>query len=252
MPDRVRFNQGFSAVPDELIEDDRTTVYHIAIFAVIAKHANTESRAWPSHNRLSKLTGASRRKVIDTIAQLEQMGWLVKRKRWDEERGAYTSNVYELQRSLQGSAHGARGVVHEVHRGSAPRAQELDPENQTQENHSMSGKPDHSPTAEADAIIDYLNTKAEKRYRHTSTNRKIITARLREGFTQQDCETVIDTMVSHWKDDEMMNRYLRPETLFRASKFEGYLNMEPAKSKDDLDGYVLVNGTYYDKRTAPR
>lgn len=236
----VRFNQGFSAVPDELIDDDRTTVYHIAVFAALAKHANGEHRAWPSQSRLSKLIGASRRKVIDTIADLERFGWIRRYRRWNEERGSYDSNIYELQRSLQGSTHDALGVVHEVHRGSAPDAQEPNPLNQTQLNHSK-----------ADAIIDYLNVKAGKRFRHTKTNRDKVISRLHDGFTKEDCEQVIDTMVSHWKGDENMDGYLRPETLFRPAKFDSYLNMKPKKNGDSLDGYVLVDGVYYDKRTAP-
>jgi uncharacterized phage protein (TIGR02220 family) len=113
-------------------------------------------------------------------------------------------------------------------------------------------KPDTNPDIEsADALIDYLNAKAGKRFRHTKTNRDRILPRLHDGFTQEDCQKVIDTMVSHWKGDETMDGYLRPETLFRASKFESYLNMKPKRSENDLDGYVYVDGQWYDKRTAP-
>ncbi|MBT9167423.1 MAG: hypothetical protein DDT19_00761 [Syntrophomonadaceae bacterium] len=31
-------------------------------------------------------------------------------------------------------------------------------------------------------------------------------------------------MAGKWKDDPKMNQYLRPTTLYCASKFEGYLN----------------------------
>lgn len=47
--------------------------------------------------------------------------------------------------------------------------------------------------------------------------------RLNEGFDIEDFRKVIDTKVDAWKNDETMNTYLRPATLF-GPKFEGYLN----------------------------
>jgi hypothetical protein len=44
---------------------------------------------------------------------------------------------------------------------------------------------------------------------------------------------VIDNQVSAWKDDAKMNEYLRPATLFAASKFEGYLNRKNGGKRDD-------------------
>ncbi len=73
-------------------------------------------------------------------------------------------------------------------------------------------------------IIDYLNTKANTRYKYSSDKtKKHIHARLEEGFTVEDFKTVIDKKCAEWLDDPKMNQYLRPETLF-GTKFEGYLN----------------------------
>lgn len=74
-------------------------------------------------------------------------------------------------------------------------------------------------------IIEYLNEKIGSNYRPGSKDTvKKIGGRLDEGFTYEDCIKVIDNMVADWKGDPKMEKYLRPETLFRASKFEGYLN----------------------------
>lgn len=78
-------------------------------------------------------------------------------------------------------------------------------------------------------IIDDLNQKAGKRYRMIEATKKMIRARLAEGFTVEDFKRVHTNMCSHWKDDPIMNRYLRPSTLYRPSKFESYLNMEEKK-----------------------
>lgn len=73
-------------------------------------------------------------------------------------------------------------------------------------------------------IVDYLNAKAGTRYKASTANtRKLIKARLKEGFTIEDFKAVIDKKCGEWLTDSKMEQYLRPETLF-GSKFEGYLN----------------------------
>jgi uncharacterized phage protein (TIGR02220 family) len=89
--------------------------------------------------------------------------------------------------------------------------------------------------AQADAVIDYLNAKAGKQYRHSKTSRSLISPRLAEGFSIEDCYKVIDTKVAEWAGDPRMSKYLRPETLFRPSHFEAYLNQEPEPRKGQVD-----------------
>ena len=73
-------------------------------------------------------------------------------------------------------------------------------------------------------VLDYLNQQANKAYKSTTEKtRRLIQARVNEGFTIDDFKTVIDTKVYEWGNDPKMEQYLRPETLF-GTKFEGYLN----------------------------
>lgn len=77
---------------------------------------------------------------------------------------------------------------------------------------------------EATDVIDYLNAKTGSSYRATTeANVKPIRARLNDGFSVEDCKKVIDIKAGQWLNTEQA-KYLRPETLFRPSKFEGYLN----------------------------
>jgi hypothetical protein len=50
---------------------------------------------------------------------------------------------------------------------------------------------------------------------------------LSEGFTVDDFKRVIDHKTAQWLNDPKMTEYLRPETLFCAKKFEGYLQSAP-------------------------
>lgn len=76
-------------------------------------------------------------------------------------------------------------------------------------------------------VIQYLNDQSGKHFKNTATNRKLIKSRLDEGFDRHDVRMAIDHVVQAWKDDPEMERYIQPSTIFRASKFEGYVNSVP-------------------------
>lgn len=80
-------------------------------------------------------------------------------------------------------------------------------------------------------IIEYLNNKANKSYKSTTSKTKdLIKARWNEGFRLDDFKKVIDNKVLDWESKPEMSKYLRPETLF-GTKFEGYLNEQVTASK---------------------
>lgn len=79
-------------------------------------------------------------------------------------------------------------------------------------------------------ICEMLNAKAGTNYRPgTAATQKHINARLAEGFTVNDFQTVIDKKCAEWLGTDM-EKYLRPETLF-GSKFESYLNAPATRAK---------------------
>ena len=90
-------------------------------------------------------------------------------------------------------------------------------------------------------IIDYLNSKCNKKYtyKNQSYNKKII-ARLKDGYTVDDFKLVIDKKYASWIDTEFA-QYLTPDTLFRPGKFETYLNEEPVVNK--TKGEKQLNAT---------
>ena len=97
----------------------------------------------------------------------------------------------------------------------------------------LSGKPD---SALISRIVDYLNDKAGTSYRATTKKTAdLINARLKEGFTLEDFQTVIDKKCQEWKgktDDKGNNweSYLRPNTLF-GDNFDSYLNQKSAEKE---------------------
>lgn len=96
----------------------------------------------------------------------------------------------------------------------------------------------------SEEVLDYLNRRAGTKFKNTDNNRKLIEPRIKE-FSVQDCKTVIDKKCEEWLNTDMA-KYIRPATLFQASKFEGYLNQIPAVNKDaqrerELDGWMFGN-----------
>ncbi|STD30391.1 Conserved phage C-terminus (Phg_2220_C) [Edwardsiella tarda] len=80
-------------------------------------------------------------------------------------------------------------------------------------------------------LIDHLNqniaTLADKLgkpkplgFRKGTSAAKQVAARLREGFTVEDCLLVMDYLSEMWGADPEMREYLCPTTIFRASKFD--------------------------------
>ena len=86
-----------------------------------------------------------------------------------------------------------------------------------------------STSETVEEVVSYLNAKLGSHYKPKSKGTaRLVSARMREGYSVGDFKTVIDKKVADWRNDPKMARYLRPETLF-GNKFEGYLNEIEAK-----------------------
>jgi uncharacterized phage protein (TIGR02220 family) len=93
------------------------------------------------------------------------------------------------------------------------------------------------------AVCDCLNRYAKTNYKASSSaTQRLINARVAEGFTVEDFETVIKKKCAEWKGSEM-EKYLRPETLF-GTKFENYLNAKQttAETPKATSNFELTGG----------
>lgn len=93
-------------------------------------------------------------------------------------------------------------------------------------------KPDDIPYK---AIIEHLNERTGKHYKCVESTKRLIRARINDGYTVDDFMTVIDKMC----DDRMgtdLEKYLRPATLFSPSHFDDYLNWKVSKKEARLNG----------------
>jgi uncharacterized phage protein (TIGR02220 family) len=86
-----------------------------------------------------------------------------------------------------------------------------------------------SQIEQATEVIQFLNLKTAKKFSarnprgNPTANADVVMHRLKEGYTVQDCKSVIALKCREWLHDEKMSKFLTPETLFRRSNFERYL-----------------------------
>lgn len=91
------------------------------------------------------------------------------------------------------------------------------------------------PTEE---VVNHLNRRAGTHYRATTAStRKLVKARLKEGFTVDEIKLVIDKKCADWLNNRDMAQYLRPETLF-GPKFESYLNAKPRQQQPQQSSWT--------------
>lgn len=182
-----------------------------------------------SINGLEKILKEGRDCIMTTLQELEEYKYL-RRDTYRNNKGQYecTYNIYELPQLEENNA--------ETQLGKPSRENRVgfsDSDNPTQINtnnkiNKISTNKDNKEN-KIKEIVDYLNQKLGTKYRATTKSIcSSINARLEENYTVEDFKTVIDKKYKEWKGTEF-EKYLTPDTLFRPTKFEKYLNQNIVK-----------------------
>lgn len=179
--------------------------------------------------------GISIQNVRTALKRFEKLGFLTD-KSTNKNRlitlvnwGFYQGCTDELTGNLTGNQQAVNSYIRNKEIKNINSADESTPTTASNETSKGEDKTDQIPYKQ---IIDYLNQKADKGYHATSTaNQKVIRARWNEGYRLEDFKHVIDTKTSQWLNDNEMNKYLRPATLFQSSKFDSYLNERPKQQE---------------------
>ena len=96
--------------------------------------------------------------------------------------------------------------------------------------------------------IDYLNQVTGSRFQKTDSNCGYANARISEGAELDDLKTVIDFKAAEWAGDPKWSQYLRPQTLFGAQKFPGYLVAAKASAPQSFTETDYSKGVTADGR----
>lgn len=122
------------------------------------------------------------------------------------------------------------------------KEKENDKEKNNENESTLSGKPDGSCIKNSKneylkhskEILEFLNEKFQKRFRTDGPNQKLVIARLKSGVTPDQCRAVIAMKYREWQGTDM-KKWLRPATIFNATKFEQYLGECVAPELQDED-----------------
>jgi phage replication O-like protein O len=82
--------------------------------------------------------------------------------------------------------------------------------------------------------LNLLNEKAKRNYKPVKSNLDFIKARLKEGYTKEEIIHVINVKSAQWLINPEMEKYLRPATLFNATKFAQYVAEQPVSAKEEI------------------
>lgn len=223
----------------------------VAIMARLADYSNDEGVCWPSIETIARQLGAGESTVRTAIGKLEQDGWLSRQQRRKGNRNAsnvYQLNVAKLQTAAfshlsesdtsksdgsnsdasksDASKSGKNGGFHPSESGGDPSVNSTtDPSDNKNPSCQVAAQPDREIvlTDLAIEVLTHLNQVSGSRFQKSRSSLENIRARLREGYSVSDLKLVIDLKHEHWHENDKQYQYMRPETLFRPSKFEGYL-----------------------------
>ena len=176
--------------------------------------------------------------IKSALTELKELGYLVMTRKLPNEttsgRIEYIYDIYEQPREKQGVENLSVECLPVENPGQV-NTKEVNTNKENNKKYKIKNLPlvkiesSYSSNQLAAKILEHLNVVAGSRFKATETNLKPIKARLAEKFTEQDCMMVIEYKVKEWKGTDFQ-KYLRPETLFRPSKFEGYLNAAITKA----------------------
>ena len=237
-------NGNYTNTNNQLVRDDDLTWKARGIFNYLWSQANE----WQFYVKEIASHSKDGEKALQSgLQELEEHGYL-KRVNRHSKNGSFDGldwildDTGRLNRQAQNSVNGKMSTNPPKNRQNTPDvkraqretrpAQNLPLSNNNSKNYQYkeisnkrnNGSADAEPKSIHKDVIDYLNGKIGARYKASSAiNKRLIDARVKEGYKLDDFKRVIDNKVAAWAQDQKMSKYLRPQTLF-GTKFESYLN----------------------------
>lgn len=179
---------------------------------------------------LAEWLDCSRQTIMKALQELTESGLLIKRVEIinNVQFNRYKANLQVVKNFYGGSKETLQGV--KKFDGGSQKTLQGGSQKTLHNNDNISKEKDNNIYIIAERVLLYLNEKAGTGFKPVESNLKFIVARLKD-YSENDLKAVIDKKVKEWKRTKMQ-AYLRPETLFNATKFESYKNGLSAESKN--------------------
>lgn len=244
--DKYEGSRLFLNIPADVAHMPNIKDKSILLFGEIYSMLNVTGKFYMSNKALAERLHCKPRTITDCVKQLQELGLINVKNVYQPNSKAIKGREITLNPLWQKNA---RGYSNNLLEGIAADCYVKEQENKTKNRTVKDIYSQAEPDGVADktkTIIDYLNEKTDSHYKATTPKTKqLVQARLKEGFSVDDFKTVIDKKTATWLNDNKMNKYLRPLTLF-GTKFEDYLN-EKVKGVPDHN----KNDPYYTEKINP-
>lgn len=233
-------NRAFNGVwiPKKYWLDENLSIVEVTFMAEI-ESLDGDNGCYASNNHFAEFFGMTASRVSQIINSLSDRGYL--QISYEKNGKQVVSRLIRVVNKLNGGIKKTKSPIKKTKGGylencegnNTPRVIQ---ENNTDKSNKGSAQPPHL-SAQRKEVIDYLNKKTGKRFKpNADGNKRVIDPRLKDGYTVDDLKHIIDVKYAQWHGITFQNgqpgdNYLRPETLFRVSKIEGYLNEEIPKRK---------------------
>ena len=195
---------------------------------------DNEQGCWASNDYFASFFGVSKDRISKLISGLNKKGYITVELIYKKGTKAVEKRVVKITDRYRSKQ--LEGIGENTYTPIGENAEDNNTSfnntiNNTKDN--MSDKSDVVPYLE---IIDYLNLKAEKRFKCVPGHKKYIKARWNEGYRLDDFKRVIEIKSKEWLNTPAV-KYLQPSTLF-GTKFDQYLNQKDASPVGFNNGYT--------------
>lgn len=229
--DRVVDKSGWSytIIENDLIEATDLDIYEKMLYISLKRFANLQSHeAFPGVKRLAQMSGMSERKARTVIGDLNTKKYI------DVSRRTNNTSIYTIlpshARGAVGHAHGAGGVVHTVHEGGAPGADEL----KKQELKKDELKKDNDivvNTPIQNLFNHYLSKNIINHNNFTGSMKTAVNGRLKDYTYEQLVEAIDNYSVIYHSNDYWFNTKYGFADLMRDKDIRKFINdADPLKN----------------------
>lgn len=242
MPKRkvINVNRAFNGVwiPKKYWLDENLSIVEVTFMAEI-ESLDGDNGCYASDNHFAEFFGMTASRVSQIINSLSDRGYL--QISYEKNDKQVVSRLIRVVNKLNGGIKKTKSPIKKTKGGYLENCEgnntyRVIQDNNTDKSNKGSAQPPHL-SAQRKEVIDYLNRKTGKRFKpNADGNKRVIDPRLKDGYTVDDLKHIIDVKYAQWhgktfSNGQLGDNYLRPETLFRVSKIEGYLNEEIPKHK---------------------